>query len=133
MFLLLFPSKNGICVEAGESINSTSTTNKNELYYESSNVKAFKIDFRFLSDVGDEEYDFAVGKCATNASDTKAIHDKGNLTWEAKEAVDNLLKVVDKKVNTKVWSLQISGPSCSISLLDIFIRNCRSTKRQDYF
>ncbi|KAL7327135.1 hypothetical protein PS15p_209370 [Mucor circinelloides] len=120
IFLLLFPPSNHVRVKAGESINSSSTINKKELYRENSHVKAFKIDFRFLADMGNEEYDIGVGECAVNSSDTKAVKDEGKLTREAKDAVDKILRAVSEKVNTKVWTIQTLGSSCSISMLDIF-------------
>ncbi|KAI8047046.1 hypothetical protein BDF21DRAFT_373129, partial [Thamnidium elegans] len=117
---MLFPPSNCVRVKAGESINSSFTTNKKELYHESTYVKGFKIDFRFLTDMEGEEYDIGIGECAMDSTDTKAIEDEGKLSREAKDAVDKMLKVVGAKVNTKIWMIQTSDSSCFISMLDIF-------------
>ncbi|KAL9541690.1 hypothetical protein MBANPS3_008974 [Mucor bainieri] len=120
IFLLLFPPSSNIRVKAGESINAVSTFNKKELYSDSSHVKGFKIDFRFLVDIKQDEYDIGVGECAIDSSDTKAVTDEGKLTREAKDSLDKVLRAVKKNVNTKIWTLQTVGSACSISMLDIF-------------
>jgi hypothetical protein len=130
IFLLLSPSSNHARAKVGESINSSSTTNKKEIYRESTHVKAFKIDFRFLADMGHEEFGIGVGERARSSSDNKAVIDEGKLTREAKDAVDKMPKVISEKVNTKVWAIQTSSSSCSISMLDIFdvglyVANCK--------
>lgn len=122
IFLLLFPPSGNVRVKAGESINTFSTVNKKDLYHESTFVKAFKIDFRFIADLNDEEYDLGMGECASKPMDSKAIKDEERLTREAKDAVDKVLKVVKEDVDTKIRMLQTTGSACSISLLKSQVR-----------
>lgn len=87
-FLVAISPSGNVRVKAGESINTFSALNKKELYHESAIVKAFKIEFRFIADMKDEEYDLGVGECASKPMDSKAMKNKGKLTGEAKDAVD---------------------------------------------
>ncbi|OAD00466.1 hypothetical protein MUCCIDRAFT_113949 [Mucor lusitanicus CBS 277.49] len=99
IFLLLSPPppSSHVRIKAGESINASSTANKKELHGDSTHVKAFKIDFRFLTDMREEEYDIGIGECAINSSDSKAVKNEGKLIRELKETLDKILRVSTSK------------------------------------
>lgn len=82
-------------------------------------MKALKIDFRFLADMAQDEYDIGVGECAIHPSDLKAVKDEGKLTREAKDSIDKVLGIVPQTVNTKIWTIQTLGPSSYISMVDL--------------
>lgn len=90
----------GAIIKSGESVNPSSTDNKNEQYSQSSYIKLLKIDFRLLVDLSNgEEVDIAAGECALFADDDKAIEDEGKLTRESKDDLDKIVKIVNNLGN----------------------------------
>lgn len=47
-----------------------------------------------LADMSEQEYNLGVGDSAKDDYENKAIHDKGKLTREAKNALDVILKLI---------------------------------------
>lgn len=94
LFKKMFPPGNNIVrIKSGESIFDVSTSKKKELYPESKYVRGFKIDIRFVVDVGEKEVDLAAAEIAKDESKYKTIMDQGKLVREGKDIVDNLVDI----------------------------------------
>ena len=94
-----------------------STENKVELYPNDNNIIGFKIDARVVVDVDDDEHDIVSMEVAKDDQDRKVIKDSGKLLREAKDDLDNLLKLLTKWYNHEdifLWSFQISGKDTSL-------------------
>ena len=94
-----------------------SNENKVELYPNDNNIIGFKIDARVVVDVDDDEHDIVSMEVAKDDQDRKVIKDSGKLLREAKDDLDNLLKLLTKWYNDKdvfSWSFQISGKGSSL-------------------
>ncbi|KAG1167014.1 hypothetical protein G6F36_012724 [Rhizopus arrhizus] len=75
-------------IKTGESIFSTSTASKKGFYPDAKDIRGFKIDIRFVVDVGRKEIDVAVAEVAKNDSKDKTISDQEKLLREGKDIVD---------------------------------------------
>ena len=118
IFKLLIGINNAVRLKKGETVNPVSTEQKKLLYPNESNVKGFKIDFRILSDVEGDEFDFAAGEVAIDcSSDEKVIHDEVKLLRESKDIADRLADC--GSAQQYGWSIQICGleGSCSTTHL----------------
>lgn len=93
LFKKMFPPGNNMRIKSGESIFDVSTSKKKELYPESKYVRGFKIDIRFVVDVGEKEVDLAAAEIAKDESKYKTIMDQGKLVREGKDIVDNLVDI----------------------------------------
>ncbi|KAG2205539.1 hypothetical protein INT47_005914 [Mucor saturninus] len=116
----LFRPKGIIRVVTGESENAYSTEIKKEQYPEAKSLRGFKIDIRLVVEVEDGENDVAVGECAKNNDDNKAINDNGKLLRECKDNIDGLvynLRNADDEVMS--YMIQITGPSCVLSTIHL--------------
>ncbi|KAI8879252.1 hypothetical protein K501DRAFT_194012 [Backusella circina FSU 941] len=66
------------------------------------NIKAFKVDIRFIFDLGGKEYDVVAGEVARETADkTKILHDKSKLFREGKDALDGILKAMIVESNAQ--------------------------------
>lgn len=77
------------------------------------NIKAFKIDLRFLYDLKGNEYDVGTGEVAREAIDeAKVLHDKSKLLREGQDVLDGVLNTVipkDDAKNAIGHAIQIKG------------------------
>lgn len=73
------------------------TSEQKQCLYNDNSIFGFKIDFRFIFDVNDVEYDVGAGEAARGASECDKMHkDLGKLLREGKDIVDgNLNNVFD--------------------------------------
>ncbi|KAI9484137.1 MAG: hypothetical protein EXX96DRAFT_166402 [Benjaminiella poitrasii] len=106
-----------IRMKSGESINDTSTSNKQEVYHDRSSIAGFKIDMRFLYDTDEQEYDIGAGEAAKAYQEAKLVDDLSKLIRESKDVLDGLMNIVldDHTANNlESWFLQICGLSAEI-------------------
>lgn len=97
-----------------------SQEHKEDLYSDSLNIKAFKIDVRVVFKNDEKEIDVVCGELARNDVDSKIITDQGKLIRESNDAVDSMLSLVEK--SAQAFSMQISGSACLIATQQL-IRN----------
>ena len=97
---------------AGECVNGLTSEQKQNLYNDNS-IFGFKIDFRFVFDVNDVEYDVGAGEAARGVSDCDKMHkDLGKLLREGKDIVDGNLNNVFDPSTVRIAGapiIQISG------------------------
>ncbi|EIE78595.1 hypothetical protein RO3G_03299 [Rhizopus delemar RA 99-880] len=104
------PRKSLVRIKTGESIFSTSTASKKGFYPDAKDIKGFKIDIRFVVDVGRKEIDVAVAEVAKNDSKDKTISDQEKLLREGKDIVDaEIIKPCH------AYLLQITCSDCIVS------------------
>ncbi|KAG2205558.1 hypothetical protein INT47_005933 [Mucor saturninus] len=130
----LFRPKGIIRVVTGESENAYSTEIKKEQYPEAKSLRGFKIDIRLVVEVEDGENDVAVGECAKNNDDNKAINDNGKLLRECKDNIDGLvynLRNADDEVMS--YMIQITGPSCVLSTIHLAVNGLYISKHRHTF
>ncbi|EIE89587.1 hypothetical protein G6F46_012804 [Rhizopus delemar] len=82
-------------------------------YDDKKNIKAFKVDIRFIFDLDGKEYDVGAGEVARETADkAKILHDKSKLLWEGKDVLDGILKAVIVESNAQKavgHAIQIKG------------------------
>lgn len=100
-------------IKLEESISQYSQSEKQLQYVEVKNIKAFKIDIRFLYDFNGNEYDVGAGEVSREVIDeAKVLHDKSMLLREGKDVLDGLLNTVipeDDAKNAIGLTIQIKG------------------------
>lgn len=136
IFEAIFPPESGrIRIKSGESINSSSTNNKNEQYTQAKYIKSLKVDFRLLVDLSDgHEVDVAAGECALFDDDDKAITDEGKLTRESKDALDEIIKIAPNDLgNNTCWNIQTTGPHCILSTIHLEAQGLYINKHRHSF
>ncbi|KAF1800327.1 hypothetical protein FB192DRAFT_1391075 [Mucor lusitanicus] len=109
-------------LKAGESINTASTTNKKEIYSDSTHVKAFKIGFRFLADMAQDEYDIGVGECAIHPSELKAV--KANLQGKQKTLLIKYWELYHKLLIQKSGQYRRLDPPPTLAWSTWLILDC---------
>lgn len=122
IFKTMFPpEKSLVRIKTGESIFSTSTASKKELYPDAKDIRGFKIDIRFTVDIDRKEIDVAVAKVAKDDNKDKTISDQGKLSLEGKDIIDNLVDIVDVKTikSCRAYLFQIAGSECIVSSISL--------------
>lgn len=83
---------------------------------------------------GEEEIDVAVGECAKNNDDNKAISDNAKLFREGKDTIDGLLNNL-RNSNDEVitYIMQMAGPSCALPTMHLAANGLYAAKRRHTF
>ncbi|KAI9262860.1 hypothetical protein EDC94DRAFT_659168 [Helicostylum pulchrum] len=131
---LLLPPKGLIRVVTGETEYNYSTESKKERYPLVKSVHGFKINIRIVVQVEEEDIDVAVGECAKNNDDNKAINVNPKLLRESKDTIDGLVNIL-KKADDEVISyiMQITGSSCALSTMHLAANGLYVAKHRHTF
>ena len=111
---------------SGESVNAVTTTKKQEVYQNKSNIIGFKIDIRLVYDGQEHQLDVSAGEIAKNtAAEKKVFMDQGKLLRESKDILDYLIQnASDENAHEKLscFMIQIAGTSVVIASNSICVK-----------
>ncbi|ORE03722.1 hypothetical protein BCV72DRAFT_212686, partial [Rhizopus microsporus var. microsporus] len=86
-----------IHLKTGETVTKLSTMPKQELYHDNANVAGFKIDLRTVTNINEDETDFAVCEVAKDQNKAKLYHNISKLVREAKNVLHYLYVLTGRK------------------------------------
>lgn len=124
---VLFVRDNLVRTKVGETISQHSQEEKMLQYDEKNkkNIKAFKVDIRFIFDLDGKEHDVGAGEVARETADkSKILHDKSKLLREGKDVLDGILKtvIVESSAQKAVGhAIQIKGLCAQV--ISIYLTN----------
>ncbi|KAG1037115.1 hypothetical protein G6F43_012928 [Rhizopus delemar] len=111
--------------KVGETIPPHSQEEKMLQYDDKKNIKAFKVDIRFIFDLDGKEYDVGAGEVARETADeAKILRDKSKLLREGKDVLDGILKAVIVESNAQKaigHAIQIKGLCAQV--ISIYLTN----------
>ncbi|OBZ81426.1 hypothetical protein A0J61_10526 [Choanephora cucurbitarum] len=122
---VLFVRGNLVRTKVGETIPPHSQEEKMLQYDDAKNIKAFKVDIRFIFDLEGKEYDVGAGEVARETADkAKILHDKSKLLREGKDVLDGILKAVIVEGNAQKavgHAIQIKGLCAQV--ISVYLTN----------